>query len=190
MRDMSLLRPKEVCERLGVSSATLRRWSDVFADRLSPTAGKALAESGGAAQRRYSEEDFAVLARVKRLLDAGNTVEEAQRKLDEPEPIDHFADADKMDSPTPSAAVALTEPLVSVPVVDVAAWREALAAKDEALRAKEQTIRSLELALADKERLVEELERRPVAVPAPSPVLPALTLWQRIDWLVRGRMLG
>ncbi len=57
-------RPKQVCEQLGVSSTTLRRWSDQFQSHLSPSAGRSVTGNGGAAQRRYTDQEVA-LARVK-----------------------------------------------------------------------------------------------------------------------------
>ncbi|MGE0541253.1 MAG: MerR family transcriptional regulator [Dehalococcoidia bacterium] len=74
-------RPKEVTSRLGISSTTLRRWAATFADYLSPTAGVAIAETGGHAQRRYTDADVALLAAIKRELDGGRTVDETLVRL-------------------------------------------------------------------------------------------------------------
>lgn len=74
-------RPKEITDTLGISATTLRRWSTTFSDYLSPTAGQSIAESGGSAQRRYTDEDLALLASIQREFAGGRTVEEVQVKL-------------------------------------------------------------------------------------------------------------
>jgi len=174
-----LYRPKEVCERLGVSSATLRRWSDTFSEHLSPSAGKSLTATGGSAQRRYTEEDVATLARAKALLDGGNTYEEAVRRLqDEPQPAD-----------LPAVVQTLTEPSLSVSAVVLEVYREALASKDQTIAALESTVSALESTTAAQQTLIEELRNRPVAIQA-TIAPPPVTLRQWIDTTWVGRMLG
>jgi DNA-binding transcriptional MerR regulator len=71
------LRPAEVAERLGISAATLRRWSSRFGDFLE------LGEGGqdGGTHRRYSAADVATLARVQQLLEQGWTYEQVADRL-------------------------------------------------------------------------------------------------------------
>jgi DNA-binding transcriptional MerR regulator len=159
-----MYRPKEVTERLGVSSATLRRWSDQFADYLSPSAGRSVNETGGATQRRYTDQDAQVLAAVKRLLDDGNTYEEVARKLPESVMGDVVADHD-------NTAKSLTKPIESGSLI--------------AYDAYQQTIESLQQTIRYQDELITELRNRPRTV-----ILPAMTLRQRLDWLLRGRMIG
>lgn len=71
--------PQVVATELDVSSATLRRWSDEFADHLSPEAGS----TKGRSHRRYSEDDVAVLKAVKTLMSQGMTYAQVREDLDE-----------------------------------------------------------------------------------------------------------
>lgn len=63
---------------LDVSSATLRRWSDEFADYLSSEAGS----SQGRSHRRYSDEDLETLKLVKELRDSGLSYDQIRQQLD------------------------------------------------------------------------------------------------------------
>jgi DNA-binding transcriptional MerR regulator len=76
-----MYRPKTVCHRLAVPATTLRVWSNEFAGFLSPSAQSATTERGGPAQRRYTDGDLAVLARVKTLLEQDLTYEEVREAL-------------------------------------------------------------------------------------------------------------
>lgn len=118
--DADHLRPAEVAEQLGVSPATLRRWSQRFAAFLD--LGEAAADSH--AHRRYTEHDVAVLRQVKELLEQGWTYEHVASQLrqatgapspvaDRPEgvdenqmaapsQIDDLARLDPAPSPTPA----------------------------------------------------------------------------------------
>ena len=173
------LRPKEVCQRLGVSSATLRRWSDTFAAFLSPAAGRSVSESGGAAQRRYTETDAVLLATVKQLLDAGNTYEETARKLPELIVRTPVVEYDTMPVPIDKPP---TEPIVGGSVHALEAYREAIASKDETIQALQQTIYYQNILLTELRATHQPLPIGPGFVP--------MTFRQRLDWLLRGRMIG
>jgi DNA-binding transcriptional MerR regulator len=71
------LRPAEVAERVGVSPATLRRWSRRFEDHL----GLGNDEDNGRSHRRYTEGDVATLLHVKSLLDQGWTYDQVADQL-------------------------------------------------------------------------------------------------------------
>lgn len=108
--------------------------------------------------------------RVKGLLDAGNTYEETERKLLDPDvvvPDNH---------PVP-----LTEPTTSGSLVALEAYRDAIAGKDQTIEALRETIHFQNI-------LLEELRERSRQASI-SPVLPAMTLRERLDWLIRGRMI-
>jgi transposase-like protein len=184
-----MLRPKEVCVRLSVSSATLRRWSDNFSEFLSPTAVKSITETGGAAQRRYSEQDFVVLTAVKQLLDDGNTYEETARKLSESVLWPGVDEHDNVN-------LARTEPLMSDSLIAAEAFRQAIDGKDQAIQALHETIEYQRQLLAELRYQRDALEDRlatppalPTATTKPMESLPVLSFWQRIDWLLRGRMI-
>jgi len=77
-------RPGQIAQRLGVSPATLRRWSAQFAAYLSPDAGEAgQFDRGGYGHRRYSEDDAAILTLIKDLLTAGQSYAQVQEALEQ-----------------------------------------------------------------------------------------------------------
>ena len=69
--------PHVVARELDISSATLRRWSDEFADFLSSEAGPA----DGRTHRRYTEGDLATLGAIKNLMNNGLTYEQVRQEL-------------------------------------------------------------------------------------------------------------
>jgi DNA-binding transcriptional MerR regulator len=69
--------PQEVAGRLEVSHSTLRRWSEEFAEFLSPEANSA----EGSQQRRYSDGDLATLITVKGLMAEGLTFDQVSERL-------------------------------------------------------------------------------------------------------------
>lgn len=69
-RDQAL-RPSEVAKQLGVSSATLRRWSRRFEAHLALSD-----DQEGRSHRRYTGVDLRTLERVKSLLDQGYTYQQ------------------------------------------------------------------------------------------------------------------
>lgn len=75
--DSHLLRPAEVADHLGISAATLRRWSSRFGAFLDLADGGQ--ESGS--HRRYTPHDLETLARVKQLLEQGWTYEQVAGQL-------------------------------------------------------------------------------------------------------------
>ena len=70
--------PRHLTAELHVSDSTLRRWSEVFARHLSPSATTA--------PRRYTEQDVAVMRRIAALSDSGMRIAEIDAILDQPEP--------------------------------------------------------------------------------------------------------
>jgi DNA-binding transcriptional MerR regulator len=78
MDDPSLYRPPQtVAKELDISPATLRRWSDEFADYLSRGADSAQ----GRSHRRYSEHDITTLTTIKELMNNGMTYEQVRQQL-------------------------------------------------------------------------------------------------------------
>ena len=76
---MILYPPRHLAVQFSVSGTTIRRWSEVFHRHLSATATTA--------PRRYTEQDIAVMARIKRLSDSGMRIEEIDKLLDQSEPL-------------------------------------------------------------------------------------------------------
>ena len=78
MTEESKLRtPQMMTTELDISPATLRRWSDEFADYLSPEASS----SQGRSHRRFSNDDLATLKTVKELMGQGMTYEQVRQIL-------------------------------------------------------------------------------------------------------------
>jgi DNA-binding transcriptional MerR regulator len=78
MNEQSIYKtPQAVARELDVSPATLRRWSDEFADYLSIGADS----DQGRSHRRYSEQDFATLTIIKDLMNNGMTYEQVRQQL-------------------------------------------------------------------------------------------------------------
>ena len=71
--------PRHITTTLNVSDSTVRRWSGVFSRHLSP--------SGKTAPRRYTEQDVAVMTRIKALSEAGMRITEIDAMLDQSEPL-------------------------------------------------------------------------------------------------------
>ena len=71
--------PRHLVNLLNVSGTTIRRWSEVYHRHLSPSATTA--------PRRYTEQDVAVMRRVKALSDSGMREKEIDNLLDEVEPL-------------------------------------------------------------------------------------------------------
>lgn len=108
-------RPKDVTQRLDISSTTLRRWATVFSAYLSPMAGSSIAETGGAAQRRFTDQDVALLAAIQRELAAGRRVEEVALRLERgeiaPDVVALDDDAMAAVEPPTSGSDALVSPM-------------------------------------------------------------------------------
>lgn len=68
-------RPKAAAQLVGVGTSTLRSWSHMFTELLSPSA------QPGPRERRYSEQDIGLFKRAKALLDGGATFEQARAQL-------------------------------------------------------------------------------------------------------------
>ena len=71
--------PQELAARHEVSPSTLRRWSDEFAEFLSPEASS----SEGKQHRRYSDDDLATFITVKGLMADGMTYDQVRERLAE-----------------------------------------------------------------------------------------------------------
>lgn len=77
MNEATYSLPQAVAKDLDVSPATLRRWSDEFADYLSQSADS----DQGRSHRRYSEQDITTLTMVKELMNNGMTYEQVRQQL-------------------------------------------------------------------------------------------------------------
>lgn len=142
--------PKVAATMLGVSPSTLRRWAPLFAAHLSPEAGA----SGQA--RQYTEDDVALLAEVKRLLDLRVPIEKVQAHLAGVVASDDVPTGAQM----PDAYHARTP----VSAVSVLADPEVVALLTEL---RDQLAVSQAETLAVQRELLAELRAQRASVPAP-----------------------
>lgn len=87
-RNQQLLRPSDTADLLGISAATLRRYSF----RISGYLEVPSEASGRGSQRRYNENDVRVLARAHKLIEQGWTYEQVNGQLAKPESEDPVAE--------------------------------------------------------------------------------------------------
>ncbi len=186
------MRPKDVCERLGISTATLRLWSTRFESHLSPSARASLTANGSPAQRRYTEDDLAVFVRAKSLLATGLTYDQTGIALaNEGGDLDHPIGVDPPVAIAPTSkdarelAAHPADRRFSVAVVPVyenalQALRETVSARDQAIAAKDETITALKALARMQEELIAEL-RLPKASPV-GPVDPVKRKFDFGDW--------
>lgn len=103
--------PHVVARELDISSATLRRWSDEFADFLSAEAGPA----DGRTHRRYTEGDLTTLSTIKNLMNNGLTYEQVRHELISHRPASPPQDVTQAppepDAPIPSGFDRFRQPL-------------------------------------------------------------------------------
>ncbi len=135
---MTMLRPKDLIDQLAISASALRLWSEKFGPVLSPGASKSQTETGGSAQRRYTQEDLAVLARAKQLLGESKTYEETLAILLEEGP---------QELPELQGAVSIIQDVHPV-----------IKAFEEVIRAKDDTIEALHLVVRSKDQELQSLQ--------------------------------
>jgi DNA-binding transcriptional MerR regulator len=83
MSEESGRRPAEVAAELGISTATLRRWTRQFARFLSPVqADPSAPDDGQNAQRRYTSDDLETLLNIKGLLAEGFNYQQVEKRLE------------------------------------------------------------------------------------------------------------
>lgn len=90
--DEQILKPADIAQSLGISTATLRRWSRRFEGTLQFADGQEQRS-----HRRYTTTDLETLELIKTLLDQGLTYDEVQRQL-------HQDRGEPRQSPSPGLA--------------------------------------------------------------------------------------
>lgn len=156
-------RPGDVSQRLGISANTLRLWSTHFEACLSPSAQSAKTEKGGAAQRRYTDDDLRVLLRAKVLLADGKTYEEVAQLLKEPPTDGESVSALVVVSQSPAepSSLVLLSTQLTLLEEQVRQARDKDAALVTEVTALRQQFSEMNRNLA---RLVEIHERKPVTI--------------------------
>ena len=113
--------PKQVADRLGLSGTTIRNYSRLWSDYLSPSANPQAGQP-----RIYSEDDIAVITTIAALrenqattdqiraaLDAGQRLE-SMRPVEEPPPADQSPDHDQQAADHARAAVNAAESAIAI----------------------------------------------------------------------------
>lgn len=169
-----------VAEKLGVSVASVRSWSTQFSEFLSDAARTSVTPDGAPTQRRYGDDDLALLAWVKALLGQGATFDEARRRLREMLPEERAA-------PPPSDN--LTPPITPPNETTVLALPDMWRAITDAHRGEVEALReALHQAQARAERAEREADTlraqlAPPVLPPPEPSPQAspdiLPFWKR-----------
>ena len=177
---MNSVRSKQVCDHLGVPATTLRLWSTTFEEFLSPGAQTSLTEKGTPAQRRYTEDDIALLAKVQELLGIGLTYdaikESLANKATQPALVQLPAVVASSNGHS-NGAVALPGPIDLSEVTEllarsVALYEATLEKQDQLLKVHEESLVKaerqealLQQNVAVQQEILHELKRHEVAAP-------------------------
>lgn len=146
-------RPAHVAQRLAISPATLRQWSNEFGAFLSESARQTLTEAGSHVQRRYTDADIAILQRAKSLLAGGLTYAEVRDRLAEP-PASEPASADDSDPPAPAKPPDSDTSSVALAIIEQA--RLAMASMQQTIEAQAAHLDDLR---AERDRANERADR-------------------------------
>ena len=92
--------PRHLVTLLNVSGTTVRRWSELYHRHLSPSATTA--------PRRYTEQDVAVMTRIKHLSESGMRIVEIDNLLDQVEPLPPTEPPTEPAEPTTTALAAFS----------------------------------------------------------------------------------
>lgn len=147
---MPTYRPVDAAELLGVSTSTLRRWAQDFAEHLS-----ASASPDAGSRRRFTTRDIAVLRHAKALLDARNATPAVNDLLR----LEDFGDLEA-DQAAEAPATPPQAQDASTALVSLLGSQVITAQADQAQRVTylEQRLASVESQLADLRVLVARLE--------------------------------
>ena len=198
--------PKDTYQALGVSGATLRRWSDLFASALSQDA----APEAEKTRRRYSQDDMAILRYAQKLLADGHQIGEVAEILKVATPEDLAPPEPEWRPEPPEVAESGTErttgqdmpqepSMALVPLVQnvqaaltatlqrAAAQERLLADQAERLTRQEREIADQRERMLEQARALEATERqlagfaeRLEALEDRKPEEKPLTLWQKL----------
>ena len=161
--------PKDTYQALGVSGATLRRWSDLFASALSQDA----APEAEKTRRRYSQDDMAILRYAQKLLADGHQIGEVAEILKVATPEDLAPPEPEWRPEPPEAAESATEsatgqdmpqepsmalvPLVQNVQAALTATLQRAAAQERLLADQAERLTRQEREIADqRERMLEQ----------------------------------
>ena len=174
--------PKQLADQLGLSGTTIRNYSRLWSDYLSPAANPQAGQP-----RQYSEDDLAVIATIVALRGNSATTEQIREALDagqrlEPmRPVEEDrAAADRADQSADHDQQAEARAAVNAAESAIAIYRDRVTAVE--VRNQELTDRliSAEARAAAAERELAILRELYEAATSPAPASTRPTFWQ---WL-------
>lgn len=140
---MSHHTPAEIGKRLGIAAPTLRLWAKEFAPFLSSSA-----QSGR--ERRYGDDDLALLRRIAAYREQGLPFVEIKERLHEAQNAPHQV-VEILSPARPETAEQSTA---------IAMYREVIASKEREIAAVQQTLQAVELLADERGQQVAELRTR------------------------------
>ena len=150
-------RPGTVAQRLAISPATLRQWSNEFGASLSESARQTLTEAGTHGQRRYTDADIAILQRAKSLLAGGLTYNQVRDALAQPlAQAPGSADASELAVPPEPPASETASESESQSLLIPESARLAMASMQQTIEAQAAHLADLQ---AERDRANERAER-------------------------------
>ena len=177
--------PKQIANRLNLSSTTIRNYSRLWADYLSPSANPQAGQG-----RLYTEDDLAVMATIAALRENQATADQIRAALDagqrmEPMPppeVERPADADRAgDAPNVEAHAAAAAAAAST-AIDI--YRDRVNQLETRADQLADRLIAAEARAAAAERELEVMRQLYEAATSPAPADQRPTFWQ---WLTRGR---
>ena len=174
--------PKQVADSLNLSSTTIRNYSRLWSDYLSPSANPQAGQG-----RIYTEDDLAVMATIAALrdsqattdqiraaLDAGQRLEPVRPPVEEP-PADRAGQADPADPGQASAAAAAAAAATAIDI-----YRDRVTTLEARADALADRLIDAEARAAAAERELEVMRQLYEAATSPAPASARPTFWQ---WL-------
>ena len=174
--------PKQVADQLGLSGTTIRNYSRLWSDYLSPAANPQAGQP-----RQYSEDDLAVVATIAALRDNSATTEQIRAALDAGQRLEPMrpleedrAAADRADQSADHDQQAEARAAVNAAESAIAIYRDRVTAVEARNEELTDRLISAEARAAAAERELAILRELYEAATSPAPASTRPTFWQ---WL-------
>ena len=169
--------PKQVADQLGLSGTTIRNYSRLWSDYLSPAANPQAGQP-----RQYSEDDLAVVATIAALRDNSATTEQIRAALDAGQRLEPMRplEEDRADQPADHDQQAEARAAVNAAESAIAIYRDRVTAVEARNEELTDRLISAEARAAAAERELAILRELYEAATSPAPASTRPTFWQ---WL-------